>query len=226
MDKFVRLTAKACPLLLANVDTDQILPARYLKLPRSPELGHVLFNDLRRGANGNEKPDFPLNQPVWRDAKILVAGRNFGGGSSREAAVYALYEAGIRCVIAASFGDIFAQNSVKNGFLTAILSEADVIELGAAIAADPELPVTVDLEQLCVHYRSGEPQSTAQRLGRRRYDGKPSRPDRGVQGRGQRAEAVGSTGAARLGEACIFKGDFYLFCQFSVHPFERPAKQA
>ena len=147
MDKFVRLTAKACPLLLANVDTDQILPARYLKLPRSPELGHVLFNDLRRGANGNEKPDFPLNQPVWRDAKILVAGRNFGGGSSREAAVYALYEAGIRCVIAASFGDIFAQNSVKNGFLTAILSEADVIELGAAIAADPELPVIVDLEQ-------------------------------------------------------------------------------
>jgi 3-isopropylmalate/(R)-2-methylmalate dehydratase small subunit len=147
MDKFVRLTAKACPLLLANVDTDQILPARYLKLPRSPELGRVLFNDLRRGANGNEKPDFPLNQPVWRDAKILVAGRNFGGGSSREAAVYALYEAGIRCVIAASFGDIFAQNSVKNGFLTAVLSEADVIELGAAIAAEPELPVTVDLEQ-------------------------------------------------------------------------------
>jgi 3-isopropylmalate/(R)-2-methylmalate dehydratase small subunit len=147
MEKFVRLTAKACPLLLANVDTDQILPARYLKLPRSPEVGRVLFNDLRRGADGNEKPDFPLNQPVWREAKILVAGRNFGGGSSREAAVYALYEAGIRCVIAPSFGDIFAQNSVKNGFLTAVLPEADVIELGAAIAADPEMTVTVDLEQ-------------------------------------------------------------------------------
>jgi 3-isopropylmalate/(R)-2-methylmalate dehydratase small subunit len=147
MEKFVRLTAKACPLLLANVDTDQILPARYLKLPRSPELGRVLFNDLRRGADGKEKPDFPLNQPVWREAKILVAGRNFGGGSSREAAVYALYEAGIRCVIAPSFGDIFAQNSVKNGFLTAVLPEADVIELGAAIGADPEMTVTVDLEQ-------------------------------------------------------------------------------
>jgi len=147
MEKFVRLTAKACPLLLANVDTDQILPARYLKLPRSPEVGRVLFNDLRRGADGNEKPDFPLNQPVWREAKILVAGRNFGGGSSREAAVYALYEAGIRCVIAPSFGDIFAQNSVKNGFLTAVLPEADVIELGAAIGADPEMTVTVDLEQ-------------------------------------------------------------------------------
>jgi 3-isopropylmalate/(R)-2-methylmalate dehydratase small subunit len=147
MEKFGRLTAKACPLLLANVDTDQILPARYLKLPRSPELGRVLLNDLRRDPDGNENPDFPLNRPFWRDAKILVAGRNFGGGSSREAAVYALYEAGIRCVIAPSFGDIFAQNSVKNGFLAAVLPEADVIELGAAAAADPELPVTVDLEQ-------------------------------------------------------------------------------
>jgi 3-isopropylmalate/(R)-2-methylmalate dehydratase small subunit len=147
MEKFVRLTAKACPLLLANVDTDQIVPARFLKLPRSRELGRALLNDLRRDANGNDRPDFPLNRPVWRDAKILLAGRNFGGGSSREAAVYALYEAGIRCVIAASFGDIFAQNSVKNGLLAAILSEADVAELGAAIAADAELPVTVDLEQ-------------------------------------------------------------------------------
>ena len=147
MDKFVRLVAKACPLLLANVDTDQILPARFLKLPRSAELGRVLFQDLRRDGDGNERADFPLNQPQWRDAKVLIAGRNFGGGSSREAAVYALYEAGIRCVIAPSFGDIFAQNSVKNGLLTAVLAEADVAELAAAIAADPDMPVTVDLEQ-------------------------------------------------------------------------------
>src|SRR5215831_4316964 len=137
MEKFVRLVTKACPLLLANVDTDQILPARFLKLPRSSELGRVLFHDLRRDAEGNERPDFPLNRPVWRDARVLVAGRNFGGGSSRKAAVYALYEAGIRCVVAPSFGDIFAQNAVKNGLLTAVLSEADVAELGAAIAADP-----------------------------------------------------------------------------------------
>jgi 3-isopropylmalate/(R)-2-methylmalate dehydratase small subunit len=147
VDKFVRLVAKACPLLLANVDTDQILPARFLKLPRSAELGRVLFHDLRRDGDGNERADFPLNQPQWRDAKVLIAGRNFGGGSSREAAVYALYEAGIRCVIAPSFGDIFAQNSVKNGLLTAVLAEADVAELAAAIAADPDMPVTVDLEQ-------------------------------------------------------------------------------
>lgn len=147
MDKFVRLTAAACPLMVPNINTDQILPARYLKLPRAAELGRVLFHDWRRDAAGTEKADFPLNRPVWRDAKILVAGRNFGGGSSREAAVYALYEAGIRCVIAPSFGDIFAQNCAKNGLLAAVVAEAAVTELGAAIAADPELPVTVDLEQ-------------------------------------------------------------------------------
>jgi 3-isopropylmalate/(R)-2-methylmalate dehydratase small subunit len=147
MEKFVRLTAKACPLALPNVNTDQILPGRYLRLPRSPELGHLLFQDLRRDAADNLRPDFPLNAPAWRDARILLAGRNFGGGSSREAAVYALYEAGIRCVIAPSFGDIFAQNSVKNGLLTAILAEAEMLELAAAIAADPEMPVTVNLER-------------------------------------------------------------------------------
>jgi 3-isopropylmalate/(R)-2-methylmalate dehydratase small subunit len=145
MEKFQRLAARACPLLLSNVNTDLILPARFLKLPRSAGLGRVLFYDLRRDAAGNERPDFLLNQPLWRDAKILVAGRNFGGGSSREAAVYAVYDAGLRCVIASSFGDIFAQNAVKNGLLAAVLPESDVIELGAAIAADPELPVTVDL---------------------------------------------------------------------------------
>lgn len=150
MEKFVRLAAKACPLLLPNIDTDQILPGRFLKWPRSAELGRVLFQDLRRDAEGNERPDFLLNLPVWRDAKILIAGRNFGGGSSREAAVYALCEAGIRCVIAPSFGDIFAQNAVKNGLLTAIVPEADVLELGAAIAAEPELLVTVDLKQLTI----------------------------------------------------------------------------
>jgi 3-isopropylmalate/(R)-2-methylmalate dehydratase small subunit len=150
MDKFIRLTAKACPLDLPNVNTDQILPARFLKVPRSSELGRLLFYDLRRDANGVERPDFPLNQPIWRDAEILVAGRNFGGGSSREAAVYALYEAGIRCVIAPSFGDIFAENAVKNGLLAAIFSENQVIELSAAISAEPARPLTVDLEQQTV----------------------------------------------------------------------------
>jgi 3-isopropylmalate/(R)-2-methylmalate dehydratase small subunit len=150
MDKFIRLTAKACPLDLPNVNTDQILPARFLKVPRSAELGRLLFYDLRRNSVGAELPDFPLNQPVWHDAKIVLAGSNFGGGSSREAAVYALYEAGIRCVIAPSFGDIFAENAVKNGLLAAILPESAVTELSAALSAEPARLLTIDLEQKTV----------------------------------------------------------------------------
>jgi 3-isopropylmalate/(R)-2-methylmalate dehydratase small subunit len=152
MDKFIRLTAKACPLDLPNVNTDQILPARFLKVPRSAELGRLLFYDLRRDAAGAQRPDFPLNQPVWHDAKIVVAGPNFGGGSSREAAVYALYEAGIRCVIAPSFGDIFASNAVKNGLLAAVFPEGAVTELNAALSAEPARPLTVDLEQKTIAY--------------------------------------------------------------------------
>jgi 3-isopropylmalate/(R)-2-methylmalate dehydratase small subunit len=150
MDKFIRLTAKACPLDSPNVNTDQILPARFLKVPRSGELGRLLFYDLRRDADGAEERDFPLNRPIWQDAKILIAGRNFGGGSSREAAVYALYEAGIRCVIAPSFGDIFAENAVKNGLLAAILPEGEIGKLSAAISAEPARPLTVDLERQAV----------------------------------------------------------------------------
>ena len=119
MEKFTRITAAACPLNVTNINTDQLLPARYLKWPRSAGLGKVLLQDLRFDAEGHERPDFPLNQPDFRAAKIVVAGRNFGCGSSREAAVYALYDYGIRCVIAPSFGDIFAGNAVQNGLLTA-----------------------------------------------------------------------------------------------------------
>jgi 3-isopropylmalate/(R)-2-methylmalate dehydratase small subunit len=147
VEKFIRLAAKACPLPQPNLNTDQILPARYLKWPRARGLGTVLFQDLRFDAAGNERADFPLNQPVWRDARILIAGRNFGSGSSRENAVYAIYDHGLHCVIAPSFGDIFAQNAVKNGLLTAVVSEHDAAELAAAVAADPQRDVTVDLGQ-------------------------------------------------------------------------------
>jgi len=136
--------------MLANLNTDQILPARYLKWPRSKGLGAVLFHDLRVDSDGKERKDFPLNQPLWQDASILLAGRNFGGGSSRGAAVYALYDHGFRCVIAPSFGDIFAQNAVKNGLLTAIVSEADVVDMAATVSENPQLPVTVDLERKVV----------------------------------------------------------------------------
>lgn len=146
MEKFVRLTAKACPLPVPNINTDQILPARYLKWPRSRGLGTVLFQDLRFDADGKERADFPLNRPEYRDANIIVAARNFGGGSSREAAVYALYDYGIRCVIAPSFGDIHYQNAIKNGLLPAIVSESDAAALAAEVAADPARDLTVDLE--------------------------------------------------------------------------------
>jgi 3-isopropylmalate/(R)-2-methylmalate dehydratase small subunit len=146
LEKFDRLTATACPLELANVDTDQLIPARFLKLSRSEGLGKFLFHDLRRNAQGEERPEFPLNQKAWREAKILLGGANFGVGSSREAAVYALYDSGIRCVIAASFGDIFAQNGVKNGLLPAVISAADLAELSDMVKRNPEFNVTVDLE--------------------------------------------------------------------------------
>jgi 3-isopropylmalate/(R)-2-methylmalate dehydratase small subunit len=147
MEKFVRLTAKACPLMIPNLNTDQILPARYLKWPRSRGLGAVVFHDFRLDAEGHPRADIPLNQDVYSDARILLAGRNFGGGSSREAAVYALYDHGFRCVIAPSFGDIFAQNAVKNGLLTAVATEAEIAKLAAAISADPAQIIDVDLER-------------------------------------------------------------------------------
>ena len=147
MEKFVTLTAAACPLTMPNLNTDQILPARYLKWPRSKGLGTVLFHDLRFDAGGKENPDFPLNRPEFRSAKILLGGRNFGGGSSREAAVYAVYDSGIRCVIAPSFGDIFAQNAVKNGLLVAIVPEEAIAPFADAVRENPVRTITVDLEQ-------------------------------------------------------------------------------
>jgi 3-isopropylmalate/(R)-2-methylmalate dehydratase small subunit len=154
VEKFVRLTAKACPLVLPNLNTDQILPARYLKWPRSRGLGQVLFQDLRLDTEGKPRADFPLNQPAWRGSKIIIGGRNFGGGSSREAAVYALYDAGFRCVIAPSFGDIFSQNAVKNGLLPATLGDAEAAELTDLVKSDSERLVTIDLDQqtiICDH---------------------------------------------------------------------------
>jgi 3-isopropylmalate/(R)-2-methylmalate dehydratase small subunit len=147
MDKFTRLSATACPLDVANLNTDQLIPARYLKRPRSEGFGKLLLHDLRFDAQGREREDFPLNRPHWRNVRVIVGGRNFGCGSSRESAVYALWDYGIRCVIAPSFGDIFAGNAMQNGLLTAVVSEAEAAEITAALASTPELPVTVDLEQ-------------------------------------------------------------------------------
>jgi 3-isopropylmalate/(R)-2-methylmalate dehydratase small subunit len=147
MEKFTKLTAAACPINQVNLNTDQILPARYLKWTRAMGIGKVLFQDLRFDAEGKANSDFPINKPAWRNARIVVGGRNFGCGSSREAAVYALYDYGIRCVIAPSFGDIFSGNAVQNGLVLAVVTDAEAAEIMAALEQTPELPVTVDLEQ-------------------------------------------------------------------------------
>lgn len=146
MQKFERLDAVAAPLDVANVDTDQIIPARFLWRPRADGYGQLLFNDLRTSEDGAAKPDFVLNRPAYQAAKILVADRNFGCGSSREHAVWALMDAGIRVVIAPSFGDIFFNNSFKNGLLPVVLPQARCAELRAALARNPGEKLVVDLE--------------------------------------------------------------------------------
>jgi len=147
MEKFTTFTGTACPINQSNLNTDQIIPARYLKWTRAMGFGKALFYDLRFDSEGQEKPDFPLNNSVWRNSTIVVSARNFGCGSSREAAVYALYDFGVRCVIAPSFGDIFAGNAVQNGLLTAAVTDEEAADIMGSLAQMPELAVTVDLEQ-------------------------------------------------------------------------------
>jgi 3-isopropylmalate/(R)-2-methylmalate dehydratase small subunit len=146
MEKFQRLEAVALPVAMANVDTDQITPARFLWRPPEDGYAQILFHDLRFDDSGAEKPGFILNRPEHRDARILVAGRNFGCGSSREHAVWALHDYGIRAVIAPSFGDIFFNNSFKHGLLPIVLPEPRVEAILAALARAPRAPMTVDLE--------------------------------------------------------------------------------
>jgi len=146
MTPFTTLEALACPLPLANVDTDQLVPARFLKRPRAEGYGGFLLHDLRFGADGKGKSALPLDDPCYEGAAILVARRNFGGGSSREGAVYALADFGIRCVIAPSFGDIFSSNCVMNGLLPARVAESDAEALLAHLQEFPGSAIKVDLE--------------------------------------------------------------------------------
>lgn len=150
MDRFTTLSAPAAPLALDNVDTDQIIPARFMKRSRAEGYGPVLLHDLRFDEAGTPRPDFVLNTPRHAGAKVLVAGRNFGSGSSREAAVYALWDYGIRCVIAPSFGDIFASNAVKNGLLPARVSEDDAATLQAWLNSANDTQLQVDLESCTI----------------------------------------------------------------------------
>ena len=142
MTPFTIVESPAIPLALANVDTDQLIPARFMKRPRSEGYGAFLLHDLR-AEQGNEAQR--LDDPVFAGASVLVARRNFGSGSSREAAVYALADFGIRCVLAPSFGDIFASNAVKNGLVPAQISEADAESLLSGSTLRHGGILTVDL---------------------------------------------------------------------------------
>ena len=150
MTPFTILTAAAAPLNMANIDTDKIIPARFLKTIKRSGLGVHLFDSLRYNTDGSEKPDFVLNQPKYRHANILVAGENFGCGSSREHAPWALLDFGITCIIAPSFADIFRGNCFKNGILPVALPAETCEKLMEDAALGTNARITVDLAEQVV----------------------------------------------------------------------------
>ena len=147
MDKFVKLTGVAAPLPVVNIDTDMIIPKDYLKTIKRTGLGKGLFAEARYKEDGSENPDFVLNKPAYRQAQILVAGDNFGCGSSREHAPWALLDYGIRCVISTSFADIFYNNCFKNGILPIVVSPEDLSKLMDDAERGSNAVLTVDLEK-------------------------------------------------------------------------------
>ena len=150
MDKFTTLTGVAAPLPLINIDTDMIIPKQFLKTIHRSGLGKNLFDEMRFFPDGTENPDFVLNKPAYRDAQIIVAGDNFGCGSSREHAPWALLDYGIRCVISTSFADIFYNNCFKNGILPIVLPQAAVDALMKDAENGANARLTVDLEAVTV----------------------------------------------------------------------------
>jgi 3-isopropylmalate/(R)-2-methylmalate dehydratase small subunit len=150
MDKFTKLTGIAAPLPLINIDTDMIIPKQFLKTIKRSGLGVNLFDEMRYDNDGNEIPDFVLNQPAYRNAQILVAGDNFGCGSSREHAPWALLDFGIRCVISTSFADIFYNNCFKNGILPIVLPQDQVAALMDDARKGENARITIDLESQTV----------------------------------------------------------------------------
>lgn len=147
MEKFTTLNGVAAPLRMINVDTDIIIPKQFLKTIKRAGLGKSAFNDIRYNEDGSEKPDFVLNRPPYRNAAILITGENFGCGSSREHAPWAILDMGIRCIIAESFADIFYNNSFKNGILPIRLPKEQVEILMQEAEDNPGTPIEVDLEK-------------------------------------------------------------------------------
>ncbi len=144
-DKFTKLTSSAVPLPIENVDTDQIIPARFLKATERKGFGDNLFRDWRYNNDETPKQDFVLNNPIYA-GKILVGGKNFGSGSSREHAAWAIYDYGFRCVVSSFFADIFKGNSINIGILPVQVSEPFLEQIFQAMEADPKAELTVDLE--------------------------------------------------------------------------------
>lgn len=155
MDKFTTFTGVAAPMPLVNIDTDMIIPKQFLKTIKRTGLGVNLFDEMRYTLDGQEIPEFVLNQPAYREAQILVAGDNFGCGSSREHAPWALLDFGIRCVISTSFADIFFNNCFKNGILPIVLDEEQVAHLMDDAGKGANARITVDLENQTVTASDG-----------------------------------------------------------------------
>uniref|UniRef100_A0A7C1FLK3 3-isopropylmalate dehydratase small subunit n=1 Tax=Caldilinea aerophila TaxID=133453 RepID=A0A7C1FLK3_9CHLR len=159
MQPFTTLTATAAPLRMENVDTDQIIPAQYLTAVTKEGMGKGLFSWIRYNPDGTPKPDFVLNKPEYQGAQILIAGRNFGSGSSREHAVWALLDYGFRCVISPGFADIFYNNSLKNGLLPIVLPEEVVNLLWDLVEEEPATLLYVDLRSQTVTLPDGQQHS-------------------------------------------------------------------
>ena len=147
MDKFTTLTGIAAPMPLVNIDTDMIIPKQFLKTIKRSGLGKNLFDEMRFDGEGNEIADFVLNRPAYRNAQILVAGDNFGCGSSREHAPWALLDFGIRCVISTSFADIFYNNCFKNGILPIVLPQSEIDKLLDDAGRGANAVLSIDLEK-------------------------------------------------------------------------------
>ena len=155
MDKFTKLTGVAAPMKIRNIDTDMIIPKQYLKTIKRTGLGSGLFSELRFNEDGSENPDFVLNQPAYRNAKIIVAEDNFGCGSSREHAPWALLDFGVRCVISTSFADIFFNNCFQNGVLPIRVSREDLDKLMEDAERGANATMTIDLEAQEIHGPDG-----------------------------------------------------------------------
>ena len=201
MEKFTVLEGVAAPLRVINVDTDAIIPKQYLKTIKRTGLGVGLFSEKRYRDDGSENPDFVLNKPAYRSAKILVAGDNFGCGSSREHAPWALKDFGITCVISTSFGDIFYNNCFKNGVLPIKVAPEDLEKLFDDAARGANARISIDLgkprnprprrRRDQVRHRSPPQALPAQRSRRHRHDARQEEQDRGIRGEGQGRAPLG-----------------------------------